>query len=83
MVLCIYLIDLSTSEQFFFQLEKLHALGLKPLLLIAYLPKRLPGTSKTKVMMPVYAHLNTSAKTCLENVDTIYKLTVEGEIAFI
>ncbi|KAI9523798.1 hypothetical protein NQZ68_024320 [Dissostichus eleginoides] len=56
-------------------LEKLHALGLKPLLLLAYPPtKRVPGTCKIKVLMPIHAQLSTSAKTCLDNVEAIYKL---------
>lgn len=75
-------IDLSTS---LFQLEKLYALGMKPLLLIAHPPKMVTGTHtyQTKIMLPVHAQLSTSAKTCLENVNAIYKLMVEGEIAFI
>lgn len=77
-----YLIDLSTS---LFQLEKLYALGMKPLLLIAHPAKVVTGTchTKTKLMLPMHAHLSTSAKKCLDNVDAIYKLMVEGEIAFI
>lgn len=75
-------IDLSTS---LFQLEKLYTLGMKPLLLIAHPPKMVTGTHtyQTKIMLPVHAQLSTSAKTCLENVNAIYKLMVEGEIAFI
>ncbi|XP_029910758.1 ran-binding proteins 9/10 homolog isoform X1 [Myripristis murdjan] len=52
-------------------LEKLHALGLKPMLLIGY-----PKTSK--VMMPQHAHLTTAAKTCLDNMEAVFKLMVEG-----
>ncbi|KAI9517093.1 hypothetical protein NQZ68_008348 [Dissostichus eleginoides] len=63
----------------FWYLEKLHALGLKPLLLLAYPPtKRVPRTCKTKVLMPMHAQLSTSAKTCLDNVEAIYKLMVAG-----
>ncbi|KAI4791333.1 hypothetical protein KUCAC02_034067, partial [Chaenocephalus aceratus] len=50
-----------------------------PLLLLAYPPtKRGPRTSKTKVLMPMHAQLSTSAKTCLDNVEAIYKLMVAG-----
>ncbi|KAL3066006.1 hypothetical protein OYC64_016028 [Pagothenia borchgrevinki] len=60
-------------------LEKLHALGLKPLLLLAYPPtKRVPRTPKMKVLMPMHAQLSTSAKTCLDNVEAIFKLMVAG-----
>ncbi|RXN38205.1 sentrin-specific protease 1-like isoform X1 [Labeo rohita] len=66
-------------------LEKLYALGMKPLLLIAHPPKMVTGTHtyQTKIMLPVHTQLSTSAKTCLENVNAIYKLMVEGEIALI
>ncbi|RXN17834.1 hypothetical protein ROHU_026681 [Labeo rohita] len=62
------------------ELEKLYALGMKPLLLIAHPPKMVTGTHtyQTKIMLPVHAQLSTSAKTCLENVNAIYKLMVEA-----
>ncbi|XP_077100438.1 uncharacterized protein LOC143751686 [Siphateles boraxobius] len=59
-------------------LEKLYALGMKPLLLIAHPLKVGTGKCQIKLMLPMHAHLSTSAKTCLDNVDAIYKLMVEG-----
>ncbi|RXN04089.1 macrophage mannose receptor 1-like protein [Labeo rohita] len=63
-----------------FWLEKLYALGMKPLLLIAHPPKMVTGTHtyQTKIMLPMHAQLSTSTKTCLENVNAIYKLMVVG-----
>ncbi|KAK0130663.1 hypothetical protein N1851_034857 [Merluccius polli] len=54
-------------------LEKLHTLGLKPLLLIA-------KQKSTSVMMPQKVQLSTGAKTCLQNIEEIFALMLEGEI---
>ena len=68
-----WLIDLFSSQQIVFQLAKLHTLGLKPMLLI--------GKHKnTSVMMPQKVQLSAGAKTCLQSMEEIFALMVEGEI---
>ncbi len=69
--------NLFSSQQIVFQLEKLHALGFKPILLIGC-PKK-----TSKVMMPLHATLSTAAKTCLANMEEVFKMMFEGEIVCI
>ncbi|XP_061584359.1 uncharacterized protein LOC133449246 isoform X2 [Cololabis saira] len=59
-------------------LEKLHVLGLKPMLLIGHPKNKRDKTCKTTVMLPVHAHLGPAAKKCADDIDGIYKKMVEG-----
>ncbi len=69
-------VQVRSSVMFLFQIEKLHAVGWRPLLLLEYPYK------KAKMILPKDLALGTNAQTCVNNIHEIYKIMVEGETIF-